>query len=213
MTIIWCVGSETEHNRQIFCHFRPFFALLPPMDLENQNFEKMEKKKNAWRYSHFTNAYDKGKSYDVWFLRCGARQRYFFGMLDHFLPFYTTNNPVNQNLMYGSWDIGVQQNFFVISDHFMLLPPTPTLPPNSLKNQNFEKMKETSWDINILHMFTINNDHIMYGSWYMHDRQKDKQADRKSDIEVGAPPKKIKVIFHTGVFLNSLKMLFLKGIA
>ena len=45
MTIIWCVGSETEHNRQIFCHFRPFFALLPPTDLENQNFEKMEKKK------------------------------------------------------------------------------------------------------------------------------------------------------------------------
>ena len=46
----------------------------------------------------------------------------------------------------------------------MLLPPTPTPPPNSLKNQNFEKMKETSRDINILHMFTINNDHIMYGS-------------------------------------------------
>ena len=27
----------------IFCHSGPFFALLPPMDPENQNFEKNEK--------------------------------------------------------------------------------------------------------------------------------------------------------------------------
>ena len=27
----------------IFCHSGPFFALLPPMDPENQNFEKMKK--------------------------------------------------------------------------------------------------------------------------------------------------------------------------
>ena len=27
----------------IFCHSGPFFALLPPMDPENQNFLKMKK--------------------------------------------------------------------------------------------------------------------------------------------------------------------------
>ena len=38
-----------------FCHFGPFFAFLPKMDPENQIFEKM-KKKQTWRYYHFTNA-------------------------------------------------------------------------------------------------------------------------------------------------------------
>ena len=45
----------------------------------------------------------------------------------------------------------------------------------------------------------------------MTDRRTNRQTEKVT--EVGAPPKKIKVIFHTGVFLNSLKMLFLKGIA
>ena len=31
----------TTANR-ISCHFGPFFALLPPMDRENQNFENMK---------------------------------------------------------------------------------------------------------------------------------------------------------------------------
>ena len=32
--------SETD---RIFCHFGPFFALLPSNDSENQNFETMKK--------------------------------------------------------------------------------------------------------------------------------------------------------------------------
>ena len=35
--------------------FLPYF---PPTDPENQNFEKI-KKKNTWRYYHFTNVYHK----------------------------------------------------------------------------------------------------------------------------------------------------------
>ena len=34
------VWSTTD---RIFCHFGPFFALSPPMDLEIQNFEKKKK--------------------------------------------------------------------------------------------------------------------------------------------------------------------------
>ena len=46
------------------------------------------------------------------------------------------------------------------------------LPPNNPKNQNFEKLKNTSGDIIILHMCTIKDNHMMYGSWDMeHDRQ------------------------------------------
>ena len=33
---------DMECNRQ-FCHSGSFFVLLPPMDTENQNFEKNEK--------------------------------------------------------------------------------------------------------------------------------------------------------------------------
>ena len=42
---------------------------------------------------------------------------------------------------------------------FALLPP-----PNSLKNQNFEKMKKQPGNTIILHMCTKNDDQMMYGS-------------------------------------------------
>ena len=62
---------DMEPNRQPFFvildHFLPFY---PPLDPENQNFDKM--KKNPWRYYNFTHVYQKWQSYDVWFLRYGA---------------------------------------------------------------------------------------------------------------------------------------------
>ena len=102
--------------------------------------------KTSWRYYHFKHEYHKWKSYDVWFLRYGARQAELFLILDHFFPFYTTlhpNNPDNQNfekmkkapgdfiifhkctindndMIYGSWDMKcTRQNFFVILGHFL----------------------------------------------------------------------------------------------
>ena len=36
----------------IFCHFGPLYAILPPENPENENFEKI--KKNAWKYHYFT---------------------------------------------------------------------------------------------------------------------------------------------------------------
>ena len=35
------IQSETD---RIYCYFGPFFALSPPHNLENQNFEKRKKK-------------------------------------------------------------------------------------------------------------------------------------------------------------------------
>ena len=58
------VLSETD---KVFCHFGPFFALLPPNDPQNQNFAPNNPKnqnfktmkKNPWRYHHFTDVYHK----------------------------------------------------------------------------------------------------------------------------------------------------------
>ena len=41
--------------------------------------------------------YHKWQSYDVCFLRYRVRQTEYFVILNHFLPFYSPNNPKNQN--------------------------------------------------------------------------------------------------------------------
>ena len=44
MTILQCIVSEIlSATDRTFCHFGLFFALLPPRNPENQNFEKMKK--------------------------------------------------------------------------------------------------------------------------------------------------------------------------
>ena len=65
--------------------------------------------------------------------------------------------PVYQNSWYRArqTEIGNFRSFFALS------------PPNNLKNQNFEKIKEAAWDIIILHMCTINDNRMMYDSYDM----------------------------------------------
>ena len=44
MTILQCMVSEIlSATERTFCHFGLFFALLPPRNPKNQNFEKMKK--------------------------------------------------------------------------------------------------------------------------------------------------------------------------
>ena len=62
-------GLWSVTNR-IFCHSGPFFALLPLLITQKLKFWKTEKETS--RYYHFTHAYHKWKSYDVWFLRYEA---------------------------------------------------------------------------------------------------------------------------------------------
>ena len=63
------IWSMTDNFFLILDHLLP----LPPLNNpEIQNFEKMEKR--IWRYHYFTLVYHKGKPYDVWFLRYGAKQ-------------------------------------------------------------------------------------------------------------------------------------------
>ena len=68
----------------IFCPFTP-----PP--LTTQKIKLLKNEKQSWRYYHFTHAYHKWKSYDVWFLRYGVWQTEFFLILEHFLHFYPSS--------------------------------------------------------------------------------------------------------------------------
>ena len=82
-----------ECNGQNFCHFRLFFALLPPWWLGKSKFWKTEK--NTWRYNS-TNVYHKWQLYDVWFLWYGVCQTEFFLILGYFFALYHPNNTKNQ---------------------------------------------------------------------------------------------------------------------
>ena len=127
MIIIWCMIPEIwSATDRIFCHFGLFFDILPRSQSKKSKFWKNEK--NSQRYYHFTQAYHKWRSYDIWFLRYGAQQTEFFVILDHFFSFYPSNNLKNQNfektkktpgditilhmctinddhMIYGSWDM------------------------------------------------------------------------------------------------------------
>ena len=62
--IIWDMVPEIWSGTDIiFCHFEPFFALLPTKQPGKPKFWKNEK--NAQIYYHFKHVYHKWKSYDV----------------------------------------------------------------------------------------------------------------------------------------------------
>ena len=96
MTVISCMVPKIWRATDIiFCHFGPFFAILPLYGPRKSKFWKNEQ--HSWRYYHFTNTCHKWQSHDVWFLRYEMQQTEFLIILDHFLPFYSPNNLKNQN--------------------------------------------------------------------------------------------------------------------
>ena len=84
---------DIECDRHNFCYFGPIFALLAHHWPQKLKFAKNVQK--ASRYYPFTRVlYIK----IIWCLvpeMPGATE--FFVILGHFLPFYPTNNPKNQN--------------------------------------------------------------------------------------------------------------------
>ena len=69
--------------------FLPFYPSL----WENQDFGKMN---NTLEDIIILQMCTINDSHDVWFLRYEMQQTKFLVILDHFLPFYHTNNPKNQ---------------------------------------------------------------------------------------------------------------------
>ena len=156
MTIIWCSWDMELDRQNFFVIMDCFLPFYPPMDPENQNFEKMNK--STWRYFHFTKVYHKWQSFDLCFLRYGVQQTECFAILDRFLPFYPSNNQKIQNfekmkkipgdviilhsciindnhMMYGSWDIKRDgQNFLLFWTIFCSFTPLTTWKIKILKN-------------------------------------------------------------------------------
>ena len=96
---ILCCSWDMARDR-CNCYFFSFWAICCPFNAPPPLFlttRKIKMKKSTWRYYHFTHVYHKWQSHDVWFLKYGAWQTEFFVILDLFWPFYTPNNPKNQN--------------------------------------------------------------------------------------------------------------------
>ena len=121
---LWLLKYKVQ-QKEIFVILGHFLLFQHPDNLENQNVNI--EKKNTWRYYCFTHLHHKWQSYDIWFLRYGARHTVFFVILDRLM--YVS-------VRYEAW----QKEFFVIWDcslHFY--------PSNNLENKNFEKLKKNAW--------------------------------------------------------------------
>ena len=70
---------DMEWDRQNVLSFWAIF-----FSLTTRKIKIFKKWKSIWRCHHFTNAYQKSKSYDVCFLRYGIQQTIFY----HFRPFF-----------------------------------------------------------------------------------------------------------------------------
>ena len=96
MTTIWCMVPEIwSMTDRIFCHFGPFFALLPPNNFKNRNLEKLKKRPG----DIILHVYHKLQSYDVWFL--SATNNFFC----HFGPFFAFLHPLI------TWKIEILKNW------------------------------------------------------------------------------------------------------
>ena len=90
----WCIVPEIwSATDRIFCHYR-FFALLPPMDPENQTFEKMKKTLEDIIILQMFTINDSHMIYGFSDIECN--RQIFFVILDCFLPFYPPNNLKNK---------------------------------------------------------------------------------------------------------------------
>ena len=79
------------------CYFSFWAILFPlPHPLTVQKMKISKKWRNAWRYHHFTQVYQKSWSYAILFLWCvtGVIVILFWAI---FLPFYPNNTPKNEN--------------------------------------------------------------------------------------------------------------------
>ena len=89
---------DMEHDRPfvvILDHILPFY---PPMDPENQNFEKQKKPEDIFIMCTINDSHI---MYGSWDMECIGQN--FFVTLDHFLPFYSPNNLKNNCLEISSF--------------------------------------------------------------------------------------------------------------
>ena len=174
----WFLRFEVQQTEffVILDHFLPFY---PPMDPENQNFEKMKKTPEDIIILQMCTINDSHMMYGSWDMECN-RQNFlsFWTVFCPFTPLWTQKIKIFQKwkktpadiiilqmctmndshmMTYGSWDRTISCTFY---------------PSNNPKNQNFRKMKKTPGDIIILYTCTIDDNHMMYGSWDIENNRK-----------------------------------------
>ena len=74
MTVTWyMVPDMWSAVDRIFCHFGPFFALLPSNNQKNQNFEKMKKPSGDIIILHMWTINDNHMMYGSWDIECNRQ--------------------------------------------------------------------------------------------------------------------------------------------
>ena len=84
-----CCMRYWAQQTEFFVILDGFFALSPSYQTTKSKFWKKEK--STWKYYYFTHVYHKWQ-FDVWFLRCGARQTdilWFYTIFCHLSPLKT----------------------------------------------------------------------------------------------------------------------------
>ena len=177
ITVIWCMVFEIwSPTDRTFCHFGPFFALLPPspspihplMIPKIKILKKLKKMPGDIILLHI-NVYHKWRSYDIWFLKYKVQQTEIFVILRHFCHFRLLTTwkikiltlkktpgditilhicTINDNRMvFGSWDMEHHRHdFFCHSGPFFAL--LPHYGPR--KSKFWKNEKKTPEDIIIL---------------------------------------------------------------
>ena len=200
-TIIWSTVPDIRDERHNFLSFWAIFALLPTNNSENQNLKKMKKTSGDVIVLHMCT---KNPDHMMYGFSDMKRNRQFLVILGHFLPFYHTKNPKNQNktwryhstqvsqkswsyailfLRYGAWWMYCCFSFWVI---FSTVSPLTTQKIRILKNE------KKHLDISSFYACVWSNDvrFLRYGA-----QQMDQQRDGKSDIQSWVPHLKILIFF------------------
>ena len=143
---------------RIFSHFGPFFALLPPNNPENQNFEKMKKMPGDIIISHKCSINDNHMMYNSWDMKCDRRQNKLFIKWNISFLFFSNaaNSPNNQNFL----KMKKKKKHMEISSFYIYMC-----------TKNYDQMMYGSWD-------------MVRDRWM--DRWTDRQ--KKWHIQVDVPP-------------------------
>ena len=161
--IIWgSAVSEIEWDRQIFCTFALFFALLP---------QKIKAYDDVIILYMCTK---KSPSYGVWLLRYGCNHTIFcyfgsfFALLLHYWPQILKIEKKRRYFLFHMCTINKDYRDIRHNRLKFLSFWTIFCPFFPLTNQNIKILRK--WKKNpgdIIHMSTTNDNHMMYGSWDM----------------------------------------------
>ena len=138
----------------------PFY---PPMDPENENFEKMKKYPEDIISLHMCTIDKNQMTYDSWNIDWDRQN--FLSFWTIFCPFVQRMKIFKKNGKKKMPGDNILLNIYVHQKcvPYMCIPHAA----DNEENESFEKLKKTPGDIIILNMCTINGNRMTYDSLYM----------------------------------------------